>query len=125
MESLNKLLKRVTIVSEEGDKKVYSGDEILLKLTKKTLEPIMYKYFPMMGLGSLMGQLEEKDLEVSPTSVKLVDRAGEPQEEKEENPSAQVPKGGRLGLNKKARRTKRNRRNHKRQKLRKLTTRRR
>ena len=111
---ISKTLQKLTPISEEGDKKVYSGDEILLtdKLNDQEREVLLIQIYPLVGLteiSELMGKLESNDVEVSSEGVKLVP-----------NSNAPAPEGGRkkkLRLKKKTRRAKRNRRTMKRRQL--------
>lgn len=107
-EEILDLLNSLTPISEEGDKKIYSGDAIA-NLKRKKLEKLLLKLTNFVGIldiGTIEAQLETKDLEVSPTTVTLVDR--------EEDPTIG---GKKLRLKKKTRRSKRNRRTMKRRQL--------
>ncbi len=103
----DKILKKLKVVSEEGDKKVYSGDEIM-SLNDRQRELVVNNLSSrlMISPGELMGELETKNIEVSPDTVTLVDR--------EEDPTIG---GKKLRLKKKTRRAKRNRRTMKRRQL--------
>lgn len=108
---MERALKKVKIVSEEGDKKVYSGDAIS-RLNDKDREVVLknlsLKLFPMTS-GQVEGELETKDVEISSTGeVKLVDRSEDP---------TIGGKKKKLRLKKKTRRAKRNRRTMKRRQL--------
>lgn len=104
---MEKILKKVRVISEEGDKKVYSGDAISMLSDKDrelVLKNLSLKLFPMTS-GQVEGELESKDVEISSAGeVKLVERSEDP------------TMGGKkkLRLKKKTRRAKRNRRTMKR-----------